>query len=210
MRVTPCRRLVFSLVVLAAIVGAWRPTGAQEPRRERRPWLARLRITPTLPTDHEHVRSPGGFGLHLAAEAAQDDSRLAIPLGFELAGDDRRQLGCVTGCAQGRMSAWLLTSGLTVRPFPAWKLRPFVEGTVSGGLVQWSNASLPAGLGIGTLVGGRTGGGFTSRASVGAGLEWRGEERWYVVGLQRGLVQEARWSPGRMVTTLVLGIRSRT
>lgn len=201
------RVAVWGLWLLAAGAAALE---AQEPRRERRPWLARLRLTPTITTDHDNVRSASGFGLQLGAEWGRDESRVSIPLAFEIAGDDRRQLACAASCAQGRISAWLLTSGVTLRPFPQWKLRPYVEGTVSGGLAQWSNAVLPAGLGVGFLAGGRTGGGFTSRTSVGAGLEWRREDRWYVLGIQRGLVQEARWSPGRMVTTLVLGIRSRT
>jgi hypothetical protein len=199
------RRLLMT-GVLAAVAA---PLDGQEARRERRPWLSRVRLTPTVATDHRDVRSTAGFGLQLGAEWSEDESRVAVPLAFDLAGDDRRQLDCVTSCAQGRMSAWLLTTGLTLRPAPGWPVRPYVETLVSGGLVQWSNAVAPAGLGAGVAVGGRTGGGFTTRASLGAGLEWRREDRWFLLGMQQGVVHEARWGAARVVRTIVLGARGR-
>ncbi|MFO0272371.1 MAG: hypothetical protein ACK53W_17745 [Gemmatimonadota bacterium] len=204
--------LLTALAAAAVIVLPWRSLAAQERRREPRGWMPRFRLTPTLATTRGTVRSTGGFGLQLGAEWGRDEGLLAVPGVVEAAGDDRRQVGCLTDCAQGRMSAWLLTSGLVLRPVPRWPLRPYVEGTVSGGFAQWSNAVLPAGLGanVGFLVGGRTGGGVTTRASVGAGLEWGREDRWFVAGVQRGLVHEARWSPSRLVTTVVVGIRART
>lgn len=204
-RAAPARRLAVGLLLVGLV--------AAPARAQRAPgtWLSRLRLTPTVPTDRGSVRSTGGFGLQLGAEWSRGEGRLALPLTFELAGDDRRQIGCVLDCAQGRMSAWLLTGGVVLRPLPSWRLRPWVEGTVSGGLVQWSNAVVPSGLGIG-LGGaaiGRTGGGVTGRASAGAGLELRWDDRWITLGVQRGLVHEARWTSSRAVTTLVLGLRAR-
>lgn len=197
------------LLPIGLALGLSADGSAQEARRERRPWLSRVRLTPTVATVDGDVRSSPGFGLQLGAEWGYDEGRVAIPVAFELAGDNRRQLDCLGGCEQGRMNAWLLTTGVTLRPMPSWPLRPYVEGLVSGGLVQWSDAVLQIGLGGGGAAGGRVGGGLTSRAGLGAGLEWRREDRWFVLGVQRSLVQEARWSPGRLVTTLVLGARGR-
>jgi hypothetical protein len=192
--------------VLAAVAA---PLDGQEARRERRPWLSRVRVMPSLTTTYREVQSAGGLGLQIGAEWGQDASRLAVPLAFELAGDDRRGVNCSATCPSGRMSAWLLTTGLTVRPLPSLPVRPYVEATVSGGITQWSDVIVPAGLGAGVPAGSRFGGGFSTRAGLGAGLEIRRDNRWYLLGLQRGVVREARWSPDRLVTAIVIGARGR-
>jgi hypothetical protein len=193
------------MVVVATSVSAQEPE-----RRAPRQWLGRVRLSPTLTTTAGTQRSGGGFGLQLGAEWGTNDGWFALPLALELAGDDRQEINCVLGCRSGRMSAWMVTSGVILRPVQVWRLRPYVEGTVSGGLVQWSNAVLPAGFGgVGIAAGGQVGGGFVSRVSTGAGVELAYGERWITLGVQRGTVREARWPAVREVTTVVLGVRSQ-
>jgi hypothetical protein len=199
---------------MAMLCGVWRtPLAAQESARPApKVWLSRIRLQPTLQTDRGRTRSESGFGIQVGAEWGADAGWFAIPVALELAGDNRQELACGlrTSCRSGRINSVLLTSGLVLRPWQVWRVRPFAETGVSAGFAQWTDAVAPGFLSEPlTLPRVRTGGGGVTRVSLGAGLELSWEDRLFVLGLQRGLVREARWPEARAVTTLVLGARSR-
>lgn len=169
-------------------------------------WRARVRLLPTITTTYRSIESGSGFGLELSAERPLAGDRVAPYLGLALAGDDRKTRGCLT-CREGRMSAYLLTGGVTLRPAPAWPVVPWLEASAGAGAVTWSlgTTNVPAGIGI--IGGTGTGGGLTWRAGLGAGLEGRWGDRVVGAGVSRAMVWERRWDGPRAVTTLLLGLR---
>lgn len=200
-----------AVAVVAVMLALGSPVSAQFdlPRDLGPPstWRPRARILPTLTTTHRGIESGGGFGLELGAERPFAGERVAPWIGLVVASDDRKALGCLA-CDQGRMSAYLVATGVTLRAAPSWRVSPLLEAWGGAGGVTWSLGAVNVPVGVGFVGGGRTGGSGTWRGSAGAGFEVRWGDRVVSAGVSRALVWEQRWDAPRAVTTIALGVRA--